>query len=186
MNDTSDKRFTTVKELLYWSYANLAMAHYAISNQEKKYTKVSFMVRARLHKGLMNGSMHIGTIMDDEKIKLINSDRCAYCGNNSDISIDHILPRVKNGMESSDNYIRVCKHCNSSKGAKDLITWFEQRGEFPPILILRRYLKIIISYSIENNLMECSLSDSKLKDLPFDISRVPTNYPSPDKLTLHK
>lgn len=186
MIDTTNQRLTTVKEVLYWSYANLAMAHYTISNHETKYTKIGFMVRARIYKGLMNGSMHIGTILDDEKIKLNYSDRCAYCGSTEDMSIDHLLPKVKNGADSSDNFVRACKHCNSSKGAKDLITWFEQRDEFPPIFILRRYLKILISYCINNNLMEYSVNDTKLKDLPFDISKIPTNYPSPDKLILHK
>lgn len=42
----------TVGELLHWSYANLAMAHSAITAKAEKYGRTQFMIRSRLYAGL--------------------------------------------------------------------------------------------------------------------------------------
>ena len=52
----------TIKELIFWSYANLAMAHSAVTNKQQTYSRINFMVRSRLYKGLMAGKMEIGSI----------------------------------------------------------------------------------------------------------------------------
>ena len=66
------KEFNIVKELLYWSYSNLAMAHTAVDKNQNKYAPFNYMIRAKLFKGLMDGSMNVRTIFDDEKIKLLS------------------------------------------------------------------------------------------------------------------
>ena len=56
---------TTVGELLHWSYANLAMAHSAISAISAKaetYSRTQFMIRARLYAGLNKQTMNIGPL----------------------------------------------------------------------------------------------------------------------------
>jgi hypothetical protein len=47
-------------EALYWSYANLAMAHAAVREGAANYTQTHFIIRSRLYKGLSCGSMSIG------------------------------------------------------------------------------------------------------------------------------
>jgi len=64
------QKIETVKEQIYWAYANLAMAHSAVSNQQNTYNKNNFMIRAKLFKRMKNGTMNMRTIFDDEKIKL--------------------------------------------------------------------------------------------------------------------
>ncbi|MDO9154964.1 MAG: hypothetical protein Q7U47_14855 [Paludibacter sp.] len=64
------QKVETVRELIYLSYANLAMAHTAIDKKQEKYGTFNFMIRARLFKGLKEGTMNMRTIFDDEKIKL--------------------------------------------------------------------------------------------------------------------
>lgn len=71
---------TTIGESLYWSYANLAMAHAAVEKQADKYNPNYFIIRARLYKGLTTQSMSIGTIADDERLKMTLPQACAYCG----------------------------------------------------------------------------------------------------------
>lgn len=66
------KELTTVRELLYWSYSNLAIAHTAVDRNQDKYVPFKYMIRAKLFKGLIEGSMNIRTIFDDEKIKLLS------------------------------------------------------------------------------------------------------------------
>lgn len=180
------KELSTIKELLFWSYANLAMAHATLSRQESKYSRLSFIIRSRLFAGLMSGKMSLGSMLDDERIKIEYSDVCAYCGDTASLSIDHIIPKIANGTNSADNLVRACKSCNSSKGGRDLMVWHSKRGEFPSILILRRYLKLVYCYCSEHNLLDTTINEAITMSLPFDVRLIPIDYPSPDKLVLYK
>ena len=60
----------TVGELLHWSYANLAMAHSAITAKAEKYGRTQFMIRSRLYAGLNKQTMSIGPLADDERLKM--------------------------------------------------------------------------------------------------------------------
>ena len=182
----ASKQPHTVSELLYCSYANLAMAHYAVSRGLQKYDRTSFMIRARLMKGLSSGTMQIRSFFDDEKHKLSNGARCVYCGSEERLSVDHIFPKVKGGSDSSDNLVCCCKYCNSSKGNKDLMEWYAGKGEFPPLLILRRYLKLVHQFCVENDIMDCLLEELDDSQWPFHLKSIPTDYPAPSSLILSK
>ncbi len=176
------KELNTVRELLFWSYANLAMAHSAIREQQQTYKPLNYMIRARLFKGLMEGTMSIGAIFDDEKIKLQSGSKCSYCGATENLALDHVFPQKLGGEDTGDNLIYACRSCNSSKGKKDLLAWMEYRGVFPPLMILRRYLKLVIAYCVENGLMECPVTDLRGQQHPFSIGHIPVKYPKPNEL----
>ena len=179
------KEFKTVKELLYWSYANLAMAHTAINNNQEKYLPFNFMVRSRLYKGLMTGSMNIRTIFDDEKIKLESGQKCSYCGQTTNLALDHIFPQKLGGKDIGDNLIYACRSCNSSKGKKDLMEWMGYKDEFLPLMVIRRYLKLTINYCIEKELMEQEITKvAEFSNLPFKLKYIPIIYPGPKELKL--
>ena len=61
------KKYETVRELIYWSYANLAMSHTAVERNQERYGTFNYMIRAKLFKGLKEGTMNMRTIFDDEK-----------------------------------------------------------------------------------------------------------------------
>ena len=46
------QQIETVRELIYLSYSNLAMAHTAVDKKQEKYGAFNYMIRARLFKGL--------------------------------------------------------------------------------------------------------------------------------------
>ena len=178
------KELKTVRELLFWSYANLAMAHTAVDRKQEKYAAFNYMIRAKLFKGLTEGSMNIRTIFDDEKIKVLSGGVCSYCGATDNLALDHILPQAFGGKDVGDNLVYACRSCNSSKGRKDLMEWMSFKNTFPPLMILRRYLKLVINYCIENGLMEDAVADLKEQELPFKFEYVPTSYPRPSDLVL--
>ena len=124
---TKAKKYKTVQELIFWSYANLAMAHTAVAKNQVKYGRFNYMIRARLYKGLKTGTMNIRTIFDDEKIKLQTGQICNYCGAAENLSLDHIFPQRFGGKDDAENLIYACKSCNSSKGKKDLMEWMDFR-----------------------------------------------------------
>lgn len=175
----------TVKETIFYSYANLAMAHSAITQNREKYDRTNYMIRAKLFKGLMNGSMNIGTIFDDEKIKLQTGQICNYCGATNYLTLDHIFPRKLGGKDNAENLIYTCKSCNSSKGKKDLMEWMNFKDKFPPLMILRRYLKLVFNYCLEHNLLEKNVCELKDINLPFRIDLLPIKFPAPNQLKLN-
>lgn len=178
------KELSIVKELLFWSYANLAMAHTAVDRKQEKYATFNYMIRARLFKGLTEDSMNIRTIFDDEKIKLLSGNKCSYCGATENLALDHIFPKELGGKDAGDNLVYACRSCNSSKGKKDLMEWMDYKNTFPPLMISRRYLKLVIIYCIENDLMECSVEDLTNQNIPFNIEHIPVSYPKPCELLL--
>lgn len=52
---------------------------------------------------------------------------CAYCGKESKLTLDHIIPLSKGGTHSKNNVVPACYHCNSSKGNKTLEEWNAKR-----------------------------------------------------------
>ena len=176
----------TVQEQIYWAYANLAMAHSAVCKQQANYEKLNFIIRARLFKGLKNGTMNIRTIFDDEKMKLQTGQVCNYCGVNEKLTLDHIFPQKYGGKDDAENLVYACQTCNSSKGKKDLMEWMAYRNKFLPLMIIRRYLKLVYHYCFENDLLDKQIEELAAMKLPFDIRLLPINYPKPDELILNR
>jgi hypothetical protein len=175
-------KVATVGESLYWSYANLAMAHAAVSEGAAKYQRLHFIIRSRLYAGLKKGTMSIGPLADDEKLKLILPQACCYCGSKQNLSVDHLIPQSKGGRDSGDNMVWACRSCNSSKCATDALDWLAKREQFPPLLLLRRYLKMSIEYCVANQLLTAPLAD--VQELPFSLSAIPHRFPAPRELCL--
>ena len=173
---------TTVGELLHWSYANLAMAHSAVTAKAEKYGRVQFMIRARLYAGLNNQTLNIGPLADDERLKMVLPQACCYCGGRDHLSADHLIPTRRGGANTGDNLVWACRSCNSSKCACDALDWLAEKGQFPPLLLLRRYLKLAIEMSRERNLMAATIETAP--ELPYSLSAIPTAYPSPGQLRL--
>ena len=128
--------------------------------------------------------MNIGTIFDDEKIKILSGSQCSYCGASEYLALDHIFPKSLGGKDVGENLVYACRSCNSSKGKKDLMEWMNYKGQFPPLMILRRYLKLIIAYCIENNFMDTPVEELNQDDVPFSFAHIPTHYPKPSMLQL--
>jgi len=179
------QKIETVRELIYYSYANLAMAHMAIDRKQVKYDTLNYMVRAKLFKGLKDGTMNMRTIFDDEKIKIKTGQICNYCGSTEKLSLDHIFAQKHGGQDNAENLILACRTCNSSKGKKDLMEWMAVRGQFPPLMIVRRYLKLTFNYCNENALLDKRIDQLKQMELPFRIDSIPTSFPKPVELALN-
>lgn len=62
-------------------------------------------------------------------------DVCAYCGVDlcdDTRSVDHVIPRVRGGMDHLSNYVLACRECNGSKGDKTVREWIGT--DEPPFL----------------------------------------------------
>lgn len=172
----------TVGDLLYWSYSNLAMAHAAVDRGAARYGTVHYMIRARLFKGLRAGTMDLGSLGDDERLKMTLPQACWYCGAREHLSADHLVPRSRGGPDKGENLVWACRTCNSSKQARDVLEWLASRDEFPPLLLLRRYLKLAIEYCDSEGVLDRNLDDAE--PVPFALGAIPRRFPSPGELVL--
>jgi hypothetical protein len=64
------------------------------------------------------------------QIKEMWNYECAYCGSNEELTIDHIIPIHHGGMNNTQNVLCSCKRCNSDKGHRDLVEWYESQEFF--------------------------------------------------------
>jgi len=172
----------TVGELLHWSYANLAMAHSAVAKKAEKYGRAQFMIRSRLYAGLNKQTMHIGPLADDERLKMVLPQACCYCGSRDYLSVDHLMPTKRGGANTGDNLVWACRSCNSSKCARDVLEWLAERNQFPPLLLLRRYLKLAVEICRDRDLMTIPIGSAP--ELPFSLDAVPLTFPPPSQLRL--
>jgi len=56
--------------------------------------------------------------------------RCAYCGADGDLHIEHVVPISKGGPHSIGNIIPACKDCNFSKRDSEVETWYRSQPFF--------------------------------------------------------
>ena len=179
--ETPRKTPATIGEYLYWRYANLAMADAALHAGREAYTRTDYMIRARLYKGLCSGTMSISSLYQDEAEKL-KVQRCAYCGRTEELTLDHLISRFSGGSDSGDNLVYACKSCNSAKKDRDLLVWYEAKKEFPPILVLRRYLKLAYEKLKEKDALELPAEELTEHIDVFRIDLIPGKIPPPEKL----
>jgi 5-methylcytosine-specific restriction endonuclease McrA len=172
----------TISEHLHLAYANLAMAHAAVSAGAATFAAAHYAIRSRLLRGLSDGSMQPRSMVEDERPKLATPPACCYCGASGRLTLDHLISQALGGLESADNIVWACRSCISSKGSRDLMRWYADRGAFPPLLLLRRYLKLVLRHCEEKGLMDCALSDGP--PLPFDLAAIPKKFPAPGSLVL--
>jgi 5-methylcytosine-specific restriction endonuclease McrA len=62
-----------------------------------------------------------------QNIKESWDNKCAYCGSEENLTIDHIVPQSKGGMDFTKNVVCCCHNCNQSKGHEHWKLWYVQQ-----------------------------------------------------------
>lgn len=57
-----------------------------------------------------------GVMLNRHNIFRRDNYQCQYCSTTKDLTLDHVLPRSRNGNTSWDNLTTACKSCNARKG----------------------------------------------------------------------
>lgn len=116
------------------------MAHAAIADGATHYGPKHYAVRGITVRRLLDGSRP-RTLMDEERVKALTSG-CRICGADERLTLDHLVPTFRGGEDEPANAVWLCRSCNSSKRDRDLLLWLAAKGELPPVLLLRHYLKL--------------------------------------------
>lgn len=56
---------------------------------------------------------------------------CAYCGAPAD-TLDHVIPRSKGGLTTSENLVACCAKCNRDKGSEEWTEWYRSKNYWCP------------------------------------------------------
>lgn len=176
----------TLRSRLAWAYANLARAHRAVEDGATRYGTLHHVIRARLFAGLRDGTMAMGSLYDDERVKLTAPPGCVYCGADGPLSLDHLIPRLRGGADAADNLVPACRSCNSAKGARDMLVWLAAGGRFPGLMLLRRHLKLAARAGEAVGALDLAMADPRVAGLPFDAAALPTAFPQPAGLSMHR
>ena len=143
LNITSPPRVVkSIKDLIHWEYAKIIAESAGMKGQFG-------FIMSRFNK-LKNGEMKWKDLEKDAKEYLKEERKCIYCGSTSDLSIDHIIPQSKGGLDIAANSILACKSCNSSKGNKDVFEWYylSKRANAIPPNVWKKYLKLVWDFQI--------------------------------------
>lgn len=166
--------FPTIGENILWAYACWQMFWATYVWGEASFSRKSYMVRAKAFNAYKAGQWHIHDLYENNLAKIRSADCCWYCRQafpQKELTVDHVFPRAKGGKDQIDNIVYVCGSCNSSKGKKDLISWFLQRHEMPHYYLIGHYLKQVFLYTRDNGLMGLSVEDAP-SNLPFELSGI--------------
>lgn len=67
------------------------------------------------------------------------NNKCAYCDSEENLTIDHIVPQSKGGVDFTKNVVCCCHSCNQSKGHSSWEEWYYSQDFFDE----DRYKKIL-------------------------------------------
>ena len=176
---------TTVREQIVASYAMLGRAHAALRDGRTRYTRTHHMIHANLRKGLVNGTIKMRSLYDDERTKMTEAQGCYYCGSTDNLCMDHVFPKMRGGSDNPENFVTACRSCNSSKGSRDMLEWMGRKGRFPALLLLRRYIKVVTKHCEEQAVMDTPLDSlDTARDMPFEVRKLIGKFRPLDALTL--
>lgn len=79
--------------------------------------KASAQSASSTRRARLKGAVVSDNALAQEKEFRLSMSECASCGAKEGLSLDHIIPLVKGGSHSPDNWQCLCISCNSAKGA---------------------------------------------------------------------
>lgn len=138
----------SVRDLIFWQYAKIISE--SAGTGKKNYGFVMNRFK-KLQSGEINWSTSIREYIKERE----NPNNCIYCGSEGDLTLEHILPQCRCGLDSPDNAVWACKECNSSKGGKRLYEWFGlARKDEVSRIVEGKYLKLIYSLHEKNGTLD--------------------------------
>ena len=62
--------------------------------------------------------------------------------------------------------------------------WYISKGEFPSLLVLRRYLKLVLQFCETNGIMDSPIDSLDDSGWPFRLKSILLEFPAPSELHL--
>lgn len=147
----------TVRDLIYWQYAKI-IAHSAGMG------KKNFRFVMNRFKRLQQKEIFWNEIREYVKEHEARSE-CIFCGARGSLTIEHLFPKSLRGPQNEKNVVRVCRKCNSAKGARRPYEWYTitgglQKAKYDvPRIAEGKYLKLVFEILQEEGFLDLSIHD---------------------------
>jgi hypothetical protein len=140
----------SIRDLILWQYAKIISESAGAGKKQYGFVMDRF-------KKLASGEIVWSTSIREYVKEREKPQECIYCGNKTNLTLEHILPRSRGGPDTPDNAVMVCKSCNSSKGDKRLYEWYglDRRYELPRIAE-GKYLKLLYALNEQKGTLDAS------------------------------
>ena len=102
---------------------NPVLAERVFQLLEEGYTVAELNSWFRLKKNLRGRTRSNSANVIWEDIKACYNYRCAYCGEKTDLTKDHLSPVSRGGKDAMYNIVPACTKCNSSKKDRNVLDW---------------------------------------------------------------
>ena len=106
----------SVRQIIYYQYAKIISSF-------SGFGKANYGMIMKKWKELCAGTIHWSSSVREWLKEMEHPGECICCGEKKNLTTEHILPRNCGGEDVTDNVVRICKSCNSSKGGKRLYEW---------------------------------------------------------------
>ncbi|MFH2141522.1 MAG: HNH endonuclease [Bacteroidota bacterium] len=167
----------SVRDIIFYQYAK-------IISSSAGFGKENYGMIMSNWKKFKSGEMHWSTSVREWLREHENHNKCIYCGAEGKLTTEHILPRSKGGEDISDNVVRVCKACNSSKGDKRLYEWKGLKNKDSHHRIAEgKYLKYLYSLHEKRGTLEANTVTELCKNC--DMSKLCERDYSVEKLSVY-
>jgi len=131
------KYVKTIREEILYEYAKLISR--TVFNGEINYRFVTDRFKALRD---CNITMS-GTIREWQKEQELPKN-CVFCGSNSNLQTDHLIPRKRGGRDESENLVLSCQPCNASRSDKGIFEWLGlKKKDNLHRLVAGKYLKLL-------------------------------------------
>jgi len=121
--------------------------HWRIKNPEK------MVINGQRRRARVEKLPNTFTALQWKEAKEYFNYKCAYCGEEAPLAMDHVVPVSKGGEFTRDNIVPSCQSCNSKKKTKECVEWFRTQ----PTYTLEKEIKILSYLGYENNKQQLSL-----------------------------
>lgn len=121
------------QDLSYGSFCKECKREYDRAYQKQRYTVDKEYRERTINKTAQSQAKRhrnaCGSYTYDEWQNVLEefNHECAYCGATGSLTVDHIIPLSRGGLNEIQNLVPACKSCNTSKGIKDAIEWYSSR-----------------------------------------------------------
>jgi hypothetical protein len=175
-----DREVKTLKDLIYYQYAKIiAKSALGPDAKERSYGFIKQTFRK-----LRDDKEKWSEILREDKQLVEAEKKCIYCGEDKNLSWEHIVPKTLHinercaacdRIQGIHNQIWACKSCNSKKGTKGLYHFWEELypeveslPDALPALLEKKYLKTIYYCHECNGTLESAGAGKGLSVLDLD------------------
>jgi 5-methylcytosine-specific restriction endonuclease McrA len=84
----------------------------------RDYHYLPAVVRVKFYVKKLQGAFDRGVPLTRKNVYARDEHTCQYCGSQSNLTLDHVIPVSKGGGNTWENIVCACNKCNQTKGDK--------------------------------------------------------------------